>query len=375
MAAAPASTRRRSPSPGLGVILVLVGGLASAGGLAAPMDPVGVAALGRLQPDGEVVDVASPLGDRIASIVVKEGQEVALGDPLVHLESEAERRAELALAAARLQEAEARYAAERRYGEATVAEAKLRLRQAEELLPLDVRAQQASVRRLEAELANSKRDLRRLEVLARSDSAAERDRDHQALAQRSTGAELDKARAELEKLTRKRTLDAAVARAQVESAQAGLARTLASIELESLRRGVALAKARLARTVMRAPVRGRILKIIGRAGEATGGQPILQIGDVRQMYALAEVYETDARAVQMGARARVSSPALHGVLTGTVDRVGTLVSKNDIFDLDPAADIDRRVIEVYVRLDDSSIARSLVNLQVDVVIEAAGRGR
>jgi HlyD family secretion protein len=92
------------------------------------------------------------------------------------------------------------------------------------------------------------------------------------------------------------------------------------------------------------------------------------------MFAIAEVYETDIGRVRLGQRATVTSPAFHGPLGGTVDRIGMKIGKADEINVDPIAATDARVIEVDVRLDDSPAVASLTNLQVEVAI-AADPGR
>ena len=167
-------------------------------------------------------------------------------------------------------------------------------------------------------------------------------------------------------------IDLMAARARLDAARANLARVHSSLQVASLRKEVALAAARLERTIIRAPAAGRILKIHARAGEAAAGGPILEMGDTAQMYVLAEVYETDIGLVRVGQRATATSRALADELTGTVERLGTIVSRNRVFDIDPGADVDRRVIEVRIRLEDSRAAAGLVNLQVAVAIEIGG---
>jgi len=60
-----------------------------------------------------------------------------------------------------------------------------------------------------------------------------------------------------------------------------------------------------------------------------------------------------------------------GELTGTVDRIGTKVGKQDVLATDPVARTDARVVEVRVKLADSPKAAPLSNLQVEVAIQTA----
>jgi HlyD family secretion protein len=53
-----------------------------------------------------------------------------------------------------------------------------------------------------------------------------------------------------------------------------------------------------------------------------------------------------------------------------VDRIGLKIAKNDVLGTDPAARTDVRVIEVKIRLYDSSKVSKLTNLQVKVTIDS-----
>jgi HlyD family secretion protein len=92
------------------------------------------------------------------------------------------------------------------------------------------------------------------------------------------------------------------------------------------------------------------------------------LGDTAHMRAVAEVYETDIGDVRLGQPATISSRALAKPISGKVVRIGNLVFKNDVLNVDPAARADARVVEVWVELDDSSAVERLTNLTVDVLI-------
>jgi HlyD family secretion protein len=160
------------------------------------------------------------------------------------------------------------------------------------------------------------------------------------------------------------------------AAKAGLKRVEASAQIESLAKNLDLAEARLNRTVLKAPRDGCILKVLTHPGESTDHLPILKMGDTKAMYAVAEVYETDIVLVREAQPATVTSPALTEALTGKVERIGQMVFKNDVLHVDPAADADARVVEVWILLDSPETVAHLTNLQVDVKIDVAvGSGR
>ncbi|MCH2172544.1 efflux RND transporter periplasmic adaptor subunit [Myxococcota bacterium] len=142
---------------------------------------------------------------------------------------------------------------------------------------------------------------------------------------------------------------------------------------DSAEQALTVAKAVLAkvqaeydRSRVRAPISGRVLYVYSRRGEQVGPDGILEMGRTDQMYAVAEVYETDIPYVREGQKAVVTSPALKGDLTGTVEEIGLRVGKLDVVSTDPAARTDARVVEVKVRLDDSKVVSGLTNLQVTV---------
>lgn len=181
-------------------------------------------------------------------------------------------------------------------------------------------SEQAVVQRLRAELRSAKRELSRKDKLHREGAIAEAILDAELLARD-------------------------VARAQLRHAEA-----------------------ELARSTVRAPVDGQVLKIHAQTGEKVGPKGILELGRTAEMYAIAEVYETDVRRIEVGQRAQVSSPALEAPIEGVVERVGMKIGKLDALSTDPAARTDARVVEVEIRLDDSEPVKSLTNLQVEIAI-------
>jgi HlyD family secretion protein len=168
--------------------------------------------------------------------------------------------------------------------------------------------------------------------------------------------------------------EAESARGEAEARKAACAS--ATTAVRSAETAVAVARAKLARvqaetqrSYIKAPFDGRVLDITVRPGELIGERGILELGRVQNMFAIAEVYETDIRYVKPGQRATISSPALQQDLAGTVQAIRQKVEKQDEIGTDPAARKDARIVEVAILLDDSTAVTGLTNLQVDVVIE------
>lgn len=278
----------------------------------------GVAALGRLEPLGGVVRVAAPStpdalsGAVITRLHVERGQDVAAGQLLAEIDTAGVVQARVAEAVADLETA-------RREAKAAVSIGD------EACVLSEVAARQSR---------------RKTELLGRSLASAEET--ERAKGDAEAGAASCTAR----------RMQARVAEARISSAEAALNRR----------------RAELARAQIRAPFAGRVLDVLARPGELVGLDGILELGRVSEMYAIAEVYETDVRHVRVGQRARVRGDALPKEIEGTVTRIRPKVQKLDEIDTDPAARKDARIVEVEIRLADSAAAANLTHMQVRVEI-------
>lgn len=328
-----------------------------------------VAALGRLTPQGEVIEIGGLMGDRLQSLVAEEGDRVKQGAVLGYLESHVERKAERDAIATQLAEARSRLTAELKLLDAQINEAEVAVQQARELDPLDVDAQKAKAHLLETELATAQLDLDRMQSVTSPGAISPQKMGQQVQLVSRFRQELAAAKAMLAKAEAGQGLNLKRAQATLNAARAARQKAETAAGIDSLAKNLALAEVRLKRTVLQAPRDGEILQILTRPGERVDQKPILKLGDTSTMFAVAEVYETDVLLVQPGQRARVTSPALPQALTGTVEKIGRMIYKNDIHHIDPAASSDARVVEVRIRLDSSEAASRMTNLQVDIVID------
>jgi HlyD family secretion protein len=334
---------------------------------------VEVVALGRLEPQSEVIRVGGPNGERIQRLLVKRGDQVKQGAVLAYLESYGERLAERDYAASQLTEAEQRLKATTSYGQSQIQEAESRIRQVEQPGIAELEAQRASIRQLEAELELATQDLERYQSLYDQGAITRQELDRTISTARQSREQLNNARASLTRIESRWRTEVQNARDQLQSEQANLPLTQSQVTARSARQNLQLAQAKLDRTIIRAPGNGRILQIITQAGEAIGETGILDLGDTSQMVAVAEVYETDVNLVKVGQSATITSRngAFDNALTGKVSEIGWQIFKNNVLDDDPAANADSRVVEVKVRLDNSQAVAALTNLQVDVQINVA----
>lgn len=330
-----------------------------------------VNALGRIEPQGGLIDVGGMAGDRLGSLSPKaaEGEWVHADEELGYLASHALRLAEKHAAEAQLAEAETRQAAEEAYGAAQLAESQLALKQLD-VEKLDVEAQKAKAPLLQANLELAERDLDRFEKLGTS-IISEQEVAHQRLRVKQADAERESAGKQLAKMEAGLALNERLTKAKHDTAEQAVQRIKAASMLETLKANVDLAEKRLETTIVRAPKDGMILKVLTRAGENIGQKPILRMGNTKKMTVVAEVFESDIKRLKDHKILSVSctSKALKSALTGKVARIGSIVAKNEVDTLNPTASADARVVEVLIDLDPSEEAAQFINLQVDVKIQ------
>jgi HlyD family secretion protein len=334
------------------------------------LDPTrkSVAALGRLEPKGEVIEIGVAQKDRIARLFVKEGEKVKKGKVLAHLERHSERKASIERLSAKLEESKVQLIATTQFGEHQIKENVIRLNRLEEILPTQVTAQEAEVRKLQAELNNSKLELDRLERLKTQKTVSQQDVDRKTLEVVTIQEQGTAAKTRLEELKKSEVLDIQLSLSELETSRAELIKSQVAIEIDSLEQELKVFKAQLKQTIITAPASGEILDILAWEGEIVDDKPILKLGNTDQMVAVAEVYETDIKWIRVGQKAEIQSPALTQPVSGVVEQIGRLVAKNDVLDVDPASDTDARVIEVKILLDKDVSVSGFTNLQTDIEI-------
>ena len=164
-----------------------------------------------------------------------------------------------------------------------------------------------------------------------------------------------------------------VAENNVAAVKNGLDNATNLIPLDSLDAAVELAEAAWEMTQLKSPIpNAKILDIIVREGDSVTNQPVMVIGDTSEMHCIAEVSDQFLHQIDIDVnelRATISSSAISEVLTGTVIGKGVMVGAPSLADPNPFATVDRRTGSVTIRLDDSTAAEKLVNLQVDVEIQ------
>lgn len=298
-----------------------------------------VVTLGRLEPEGEVIDIAGPSGSgdaRVQLLAVEIGDEVKAGQVLAELDNKEQLKTQRVVAEAQVEQARARLEQTRLIATTTYAQL------------------HASLEALRLQREKAQSDLRRQEQLRRTNASSDQEYEAALLAFDTADRSVAEAAAKLARYSEnpEESVDVQVAAADVRVAEASLINSVALLE----------------RALVRAPNDGRILSIGLRPGERMGQQSLLRMGKTDSMLVRAEVYESDIAKIQLGRPAKIYARAFAAPLPGTVERVATLVQRQSIVDSDPAANTDARVVEVLVRIANESTdqAARFVGMQVTV---------
>ncbi|MGB3759195.1 MAG: HlyD family efflux transporter periplasmic adaptor subunit [Rivularia sp. (in: cyanobacteria)] len=273
----------------------------------------------------------------------------------------------------------------------------------------EIEAQRAAIARLEAELENARLENQRYQSLYKAGAISASIKDSKNLVLQIAKEQLAEARANLQRIKSSKEQQLAEARANLERIQssrqqqvaqekANLERIQSSLEqqinqskatLESIAEvrpvdvvvaqaevnravaGMNRAEADLKQAYVRSPQSGQIFDVHTRPGEKVSNEGIVEIGQTSTMYAIVEVYQSDINKIRLGQEVELLADAVPGKLTGIVDQIGLQVLRQNVVNSDPSTNIDSRIIEVHVRLNDESSEKAarFTNLQVKAVVE------
>jgi HlyD family secretion protein len=223
----------------------------------------------------DVYEISSPVSGRLLRVEAEPGDQVQAGDTLANILP-----TDPAFLDARSQE-----------------EAEAALRSTEALLGFA----EAQVRQAEAGLEFARTELARIQTLADRGTASQGLLDRARLEARNAQAALDTARANL----RARQAERDAASARLMTPQTGH-------ETEAGGRVIAVA----------APVSGRVLRVLEESETVLQpGQPVLEVGDPRDLEIVVELLSTDAVQVTEGAPVQIDDWGGESVLQAQVRRV------------------------------------------------------
>jgi HlyD family secretion protein len=345
--------------------------------------PVAVIALGRLEPDGEVIKLSVPNAQdsRVNQLLVQEGDRVKANQVIAILQGIDRREAEV-------RDAES---------DVMLRNAELERAQKGDTKKSQITAQIAAIDRLTAELTSSKRqrqaaidsakvrlqnaqqdNKRKLQLFeAGAIARSELDKSQEAAAtaiatvtereaeleqtQSTLAAQIRQETARLAELKEIRPTDVAIARAQLEKAK---------IQVEQRR-------ANLRDAEVRVPIDGQILKINTHVGEQVNtAKGIVELAKTTQMYAIADIAEIDIDKIHLGQLAIITSEygGFSGELNGTVEHIGLQVGSKTTQEAsgsNPTNDQNSRVIAVKIRINanDSVKVAKFTAMQVRVRLD------
>ena len=374
-----------------------------------------VTALGRIEPQGEVIQLSPPPdlgGTRIGKLLVKEGDRVSENQTIAILDNYDRTLADVELAQQEVQVAQANLAVVRagaKRGEvnaqkAAIERLKAQLRgeitanqaeiaRLEAQLTTETAEREASISRLQAELRNAESEFKRYQNLAREGVISESELDSRRLTLETARERLTEAQATYNKtlttLREEINKAKAVDKQEIDTLQKQISEAIATLDRISEVRDVdvrvaqaevnrAIAKLKQAEeslklTQVKAPTDGQIIKINAYPGEVVNqDEGVVEFGQTNQMVVVAEVYESDISKVRLGQQAIIRSEtgAFEGEVKGVVSQIGLQIGKQDVLDTDPAADVDSRVVEVKIRVEpeDSDRISHLTNSKAIIKI-------
>ncbi len=131
---------------------------------------------------------------------------------------------------------------------------------------------------------------------------------------------------------------------------------LSEIKILNLKSAIEAINVDLEQSQLKSPIDGIVLQILVREGERPNSSGVINVGANQLMEALIEVYESDIDRVQIGQAVDLISEngGFNGSLKGQVSLISPQVRQRRVLSTDPTGDADSRVVEVRVKLDNSS---------------------
>ena len=341
-----------------------------------------VIALGKLVPKGEIIrlSVANAESSRVNEILVQEGDWVKANQVIAILQGVQKRTQDLEESQkfvdfykAKLEQILSGDAKK-----AEIAAQKANIARLEAQLFNEAEEKKAMIKIVEIQLKQAQSNYERNEFLHKEGAISQKDLDLSLEQLEITKTTLTQRKAQLnniiqalqqqiiqEKENFAKLLE--ISPVDIKVAQAELARALVVVKQR---------QADLDDTKVRVPISGQILRINTRVGEQVNiKQGIVEIGQTDQMYAVAEVYETDVAKVAIGQTVKIKSEygGFEGEIRGFVEYIGLQVGNQQILDSssDPTQDENSRVVQVKIRIHslDSPKVASLTNMQVRIEIK------
>lgn len=335
-----------------------------------------VTALGRIEPEGEVIKLSAAIsgeGSRVAKILVQEGDMIKAGQVIAILDNSDRLQAELTEAKAEVRIIQSKIAqiqAGAKPGEIIAQRAIIDRLAAESQGDID--SQKATLEKLQAELLNAEAENKRYQELYREGAISASQKDSKNLNVETAKKSLQAAQSQLKKLklsSQQKIKEASATLNQISEVRK-VDVEAAIAELNRADTVVKKATINLQQAYVKSPQNGQVFEIYTHPGELISNNGIADIGKTSQMYVVAEVYESDITKIMQGKQVRIVSDTFDQELQGKVERIGLQVRKQNLTNTDPSSNIDNRIVKVHIRLNKVSTqqAAKFTNMQVKAII-------
>jgi len=298
-----------------------------------------VAGPGRVEPCSEDIKLGAEIGGKLKIVSVEEGDAIKVGQVLAELEN-ADYHAQVAAAEAQVEQ----NAAQLR----KVVNGARREERREAL---------ASVQEAEAVMNNAQVEMERRQQLYAAGVVSREEADQYA-------KQYDVAKAQYQQRVQSHALIDESAREED--------RAMAEANLQDARAKLDAARALLAKTYIRSPINGIVLRKHHRTGESVSNgsnapDPIFTIGDTRTLRIRIDVDETEVSKLTLGQKAYVTADAYGDKkFWGHVVRIGQELGRKNVRTDEPTEHVDTKILETLIQLDNG--ADLPVGLRVDSFI-------
>ncbi|ABF43021.1 secretion protein HlyD [Candidatus Koribacter versatilis Ellin345] len=283
-----------------------------------------VAGAGRVEPESEDIKLGAELSGKLKSVYVEEGDRVKQGQLLAELEN-ADYHAQVASAQAEVHETEAQLR--------KVVNGARREERREAL---------STVEQARAVMNNSESEMLRRQKLYEAGVISREEAEQYA-------KEYDVAKAKFQEVSEHHKLVDETAREED--------RDIATANLLAARARLEQAQAMLAKTFVRSPIEGTVLRKHHRLGESVSNgstvpDPIVTIGATERLRVRVDVDEADVSKLTVGQKAYVTADAYGDKrFRGHIVRIGQELGRKNVRTDEPTERVDMKILETMIELD------------------------
>jgi ABC exporter DevB family membrane fusion protein len=296
-----------------------------------------ISAAGRVEPVSEEIKIGSEIDGKLRQVLVAEGDRVRRGQVVAVLEN-------------------GDFAARVELAKAAIAENEAALLRVVNGSRKEERGEaRAAIKEAEAVLDVAKGERARREMLLERGAISRTEFD-------TFDREYRVAKARLEAVTERYSFVNAEAREDD--------RLRAEAAVASAKARLREAEALLAKTIIRSPIDGVVLRKYRKNGEsvsAEGNNPIVSLGDTNRLRLRVDVDETDVANLAIGQKAYATADAYcDKKFTGKVVQIGQILGRKNVRTDEPTERVDTKILETLVELDPGQSVP--VGLRMDVFL-------